>query len=107
MEQGLKQMMDVPDLSQEDLEEMMKLLESYETSAQRLGPVPEELQVLLSLMCGLSRMFCCTEAALTSISSKQPDLVHSELQELMNNVKRAKGQLAGDAEAQYITPEPG
>lgn len=71
MEQGLKQMMDVPDLSQEDLEEMMKLLESYESSAQRLGPVPEELQ------------------------------------ELMNNVKRAKGQPTSDMETQNITPEPG
>ncbi|WIA38069.1 hypothetical protein OEZ86_001438 [Tetradesmus obliquus] len=71
MEQGLKQMMDVPDLSQEDLEEMMKLLESYESSAQRLGPVPEELQ------------------------------------ELMNNVKRAKGQPTSDVETQNITPESG
>lgn len=65
MEQGLKQMMDVPDLSQEDLEEMMKLLESYESSAQRLGPVPEELQVRISRLRGLSSMFCC---CLSSIS---------------------------------------
>jgi hypothetical protein len=60
MEQGLKQMMDVPDLSQEDLEEMLKLLDSYETSSQRLAPVPEELQVRFSLLCGLSSMFCCS-----------------------------------------------
>jgi hypothetical protein len=45
MEQGLQQAIDAPDLSQEELEEMMKLLESYETSSQGFGPVPEELQV--------------------------------------------------------------
>eukprot|EP00882_Tetradesmus_deserticola_P028457 GHRQ01031700.1.p2 GENE.GHRQ01031700.1~~GHRQ01031700.1.p2 ORF type:complete len:104 (+),score=21.48 GHRQ01031700.1:183-494(+) len=71
MAQGLQQAMDAPDVSQDELEEMMKLLESYEASSQSFGPVPEELQ------------------------------------ELMNNVKRAKGQPTNDVQTQDITPEPG
>jgi hypothetical protein len=68
MEQGLQQVMDAPDLSQEELEEMMKLLESYETSSQRFGPVPEELQVCLLEWSGLSSILCCSLTCTSSSS---------------------------------------
>jgi hypothetical protein len=38
---------------------------------------------------------------------QQLDLADGALQELMNNVKRAKGQPTTDVETQNITPEPG
>lgn len=37
-------------MSQEELDEMMKLLESYESGGKIFGPVPEELHVSAMLL---------------------------------------------------------
>lgn len=99
----------------EEYEQLLDMLEKYEAAGNsRLGPIPEELQV------------CATAAAeqqkqqniSTLLSSVQltpyflacvanTDTLH--FQELMANVKRAKGQQAAAQQesTQEVTPQPG
>lgn len=86
------------DPSPEEVEELMQLIERYESSTKGFGDVPDELRVRRRQRCAAAA------AVLASSCSPWPPTC---MKELMDNLKRSKGQPTDEAAAQDVTPQPG